>query len=101
MALIKIVQSEKDSMAVNNQRLILLTTSMIPNSPNSDVKDSSFFRRHAQLPSPEKVRARAKSRYLTSIHPDDRKLFSLTGPHVRPPPVLFEDLGLFSNGEAQ
>ncbi|KAK2800951.1 hypothetical protein FQN50_007926 [Emmonsiellopsis sp. PD_5] len=74
---------------------VRLTPSMIPTSPNFDVEDSQFFKKWTQLPSPEEVRAQAKVQHAAGVTLDNRKNFSLTGPHVRPPPVLFEHLGLF------
>jgi hypothetical protein len=68
---------------------------MIPKSPDFDVKDSQFFRKFTKLPSPEEVRSQAKAQHLAGVCPDNRKTFSLEGPHVRPPPVIFKDLGLF------
>lgn len=75
------------------QKRIQLTPSEIPNSPNFDVKDSSFFTKWSHLPSPEGVRAQAKAQHLAGINPDKRKVYN--GFHVTPPPVLFEDMGPF------
>ena len=36
-----------------------------------------------------------KAQYLEGVCPDNRKIFSMVGPHVRPPPVIFKDQGLF------
>lgn len=79
----------------NNRGPVRLTPSMIPNSPNFDVKDSSFFRQWRELPSPEVVKARAKHQHLAGVGPDPRKVYSVAMPHVRPLPVVFEDMGLF------
>jgi hypothetical protein len=68
---------------------------MIPKSADFDVKDSQFFRKFTKLPSPEEVRSQAKAQHLVGVCPDNRKTFSIAGPHVRPPPVIFKDLGLF------
>lgn len=76
------------------QKRIQLTPSEIPNSPNFDVKDSSFFTKWSHLPSPEEVRAQAKAQHLARINPDERKAYSMDGLHVRPPSVLFEHMGL-------
>ncbi|KAI2730428.1 hypothetical protein CBS147332_2280 [Penicillium roqueforti] len=43
---------------------VQLTPSMIPKSPNFDVKDSQFFRKFTKLPSPEEVRLQAKAQHL-------------------------------------
>lgn len=80
---------------INNGGPVWLTPSMIPNSPNFDVKDSSFFRRWRELPSPEEVKAQAECQHLAGVNPDHRKDYSLAMPHIRPPPVVFEDMGLF------
>lgn len=68
---------------------------MIPNSPNFDVKDSSFFRQWRKLPSPEEVKAQAECQHLAGVNPDHRKDYSFAMPHIRPPPVVFENMGLF------
>jgi hypothetical protein len=68
---------------------------MIPKSADFDVKDSQFFRKFTKLPSPEEVRSQAKAQHLVGVCPDNRKTFSIAGPYVRPPPVIFKDLGLF------
>lgn len=68
---------------------------MIPKSSDFDVKDSQFFKKFTKLPSPEEVRSQAKAQHLAGVCPDNRKTFSINGPHVRPPPVIFKDLGLF------
>ncbi|KXG50572.1 Aminoglycoside phosphotransferase [Penicillium griseofulvum] len=72
----------------------ILTPSMIPKSTNFDAKDSQFFKKFASLPSPEEVRKQSKSQYLET-YPDDREAFSMTWYRMRPPPVIFKDLGLF------
>lgn len=69
---------------------VQLAPLMIPQSPDFDVKGSRFFRIFTKLPSPEEVRSQAKAQHLTGGNP-----FSIAGPHVRPPPVIFKDLGLF------
>ncbi|KAJ5189992.1 Aminoglycoside phosphotransferase [Penicillium cf. griseofulvum] len=81
--------------ALIKQDRVQLTPLMIPESPDFDVKDSQFFKRFTKLPTPEEVRSQAKAQHLAGVCPDDRKTFSITGPYVRPPPVIFKDLGLF------
>ncbi|PYH72624.1 phosphotransferase family protein [Aspergillus vadensis CBS 113365] len=73
---------------------VQLTPSMIPDLSNYNVKESSFFTRWEQLPSPEEVRAQAKAQHLAGINPDRRKDYSTDSFHTRPPPVLFEVLNL-------
>ncbi|PLN85985.1 phosphotransferase enzyme family protein [Aspergillus taichungensis] len=73
---------------------IQLTPSKVPSSPNFVVQDSSFFQKWDQLPSPSEVQARAKAQHLAGVHPDPRRVY-LTPPYVRPPPVVFEEMGLF------
>ncbi|KAJ5081959.1 Aminoglycoside phosphotransferase [Penicillium argentinense] len=68
---------------------------MIPKSPVFDAKSSRFFERFARLPSPDEVRKQAETQHLEGLCLDERKSFSIAGPHVRPPPVVFKDLGLF------
>jgi hypothetical protein len=77
------------------QEPLLLTPLMIPKSPNFNARDSQFFRKFNDLPSPEEVRAQAKAQHLAGVNPDDRKTLSMVGPYVRSPPVIFKDLGLF------
>ncbi|CAI7588143.1 unnamed protein product [Penicillium glandicola] len=73
---------------------VLLTPLMIPKPHDFDVKDSKFFKRFTNLPSPEDVRSQAKAQHLAGVCLDGRRTFSVVGPNVRPPPVIFEDLGL-------
>ena len=73
---------------------IRLVPSMAPNSPNFDVKDSDFFKKWSQLPSPEEVRAQVKAQVLAGVTVDSRKDFSPISPRARPPPALFEHMGL-------
>lgn len=74
---------------------LLLTPSMVPRSPNFDAKESRYFKKFTNLPSPEEVRKQAKTQQLARACSDNRKSFSIAGPHVRPPPVILDDLGLF------
>lgn len=77
------------------QELLLLTPSMVPRSANFDAKESQYFKKFTNLPSPEEVRKQAKAQHLSGICPDKTKSFLMAGPHVRPPPVILKDLGLF------
>lgn len=74
---------------------VLLTPLMIPKFPGFRCEASQFFEKFTNLPSPEEVRAQAKAQHLAGVCSDDRKTFSMVGPHVRPPPVIFKDQGLF------
>jgi aminoglycoside phosphotransferase len=74
---------------------IRLPQSRIPNTPNFIVEESSFFQRWARLPSPNEVQARATTQHLAGGGPDRRKTHSIAAPYVRPPPAIFEELGLF------
>ena len=67
---------------------------MVPKDANFDVKHSSFFQRHRQLPSPQTIRSQAREQHLAGIKTDKRKTFNLTGRNVCPPPVLIESMGL-------
>lgn len=73
---------------------IRLTPSIIPDSADFDVKDSSFFKRWDTLPSPDEVRSQAYVQHVSGTTLDERRRFSITGPHVWPPPVLFKHMGL-------
>ncbi|KAL4801842.1 phosphotransferase enzyme family protein [Aspergillus unguis] len=70
-----------------------LAPSMLPDGVDFDVKDSSFFTRCSELPSPTAVQAQAESQRLAGFSPDPRELHSPQN-FVRPPPVLFKNLGL-------
>lgn len=83
-----------EAEGVLQHELALVTPSMIPKSPVFDAKESRFFERYSSLPSPEEVRKRAKAQYLEGLCLAKRSPFSMTGHHVRPPPVVFKDLGL-------
>ncbi|KAE8350134.1 kinase-like domain-containing protein [Aspergillus coremiiformis] len=80
---------------MNKLGRVQLTPSMIPNSPNFDVKDSTFFSKWSQLPSPKEVRAQAEAQNLLGVNPDNRKIHSSTIPSIRPPPVIFKNMRLF------
>ncbi|RLL97414.1 hypothetical protein CFD26_102572 [Aspergillus turcosus] len=67
---------------------------MIPDCPNFDVKDSSFFRKWRELPSPRDVQAQAESQHLAGVNPDPRRDYRRDASSGRPPPVVFEDMGL-------
>ncbi|KLJ07850.1 hypothetical protein EMPG_16680 [Blastomyces silverae] len=68
---------------------------MLPNSPNEDFRQSSFFKTWPQLPSPEGVRAQARAQYLAGSGLDKRKTFGARGPQWNPPPATFASMGLF------
>ena len=74
---------------------VRLTQSNVPISPSFLVEDSSFFQKWDRLPSPNEVQARADAQYRAGVHPDQRKTLSTAAPYVRPPPVIFEEMGLF------
>ncbi|KAK2765226.1 hypothetical protein FQN54_008925 [Arachnomyces sp. PD_36] len=84
-------------MSLNSasQAPIILPLSAIPKDRDFDVKDSSFFLKHAQLPSPQTVRSEARAQYLAGIRIDKRKHFDPAGLNLSPPPVIFESMGLF------
>lgn len=73
---------------------IRLKPSILPHDINFDVKDSSFFFKWDELPSPQRVQAQAKAHHLAGFTIDPRRQHTLTGPFARPPPVVFEDMGL-------
>ncbi|PVH91944.1 kinase-like protein [Periconia macrospinosa] len=67
----------------------------IPTAQNYDVRTSSFFQDHEELPTPEEVRSRARTQYLSG------KLWGWKGRRVtdgyngRPVPAVFEEMNLF------
>lgn len=73
---------------------VRLTPSMIPHSPDFDVEDSSFFNKWRELPSPEQVRERATAQWAAGTALDKRKVLTYGGKHMKPPPAVFEELGL-------
>lgn len=74
---------------------IRLLQSIIPNTLNFIVEESSFFEKWDRLPSPNEVQARAKAQHLARGCPDRSQTHSIAAPYVRPPPAIFEELGLF------
>ncbi|GFF48390.1 hypothetical protein IFM58399_08288 [Aspergillus lentulus] len=79
----------------NNEGPIRLTPSMIPNSPNFDVRDSSFFRKWDELPSPKDVQAQAEAQRLAGFNPNPRRDYQSAVPYfIKPQPAVFEDLNL-------
>jgi hypothetical protein len=74
---------------------IVLGLSTIPSGANFDVQDSSFFQKYGQLPSPQTVRSEARAQHFAGTSVDKRKQFNLTGSNYKPPPVVFEKMGLF------
>lgn len=73
----------------------VVTPADVPKAANFDVRTSSFFRHHHQLPSPEEVRSRARAQYLACTHwgwktRDVSKVYN-----ARPAPAVFEDMSLF------
>jgi hypothetical protein len=83
-------------MACSAEKSMRLTPSMIPDSLNFDVKKSSFFGCWSQLPSPKDVRERARAQQAKRVNPDDSTVHAIAAPYVRPPPALFEEMGLFA-----
>ncbi|OJD16947.1 hypothetical protein AJ78_02929 [Emergomyces pasteurianus Ep9510] len=78
-----------------DQAPVQCTPDILPNCPNEDFRQSSFFKKWPQLPSPEAVRAQARAQYQAGSAPDQRKTFGPTGPQWSPPPASFESMGLF------
>ncbi|KAH8429775.1 uncharacterized protein LDX57_007447 [Aspergillus melleus] len=75
-------------------RPVRLTPSMIPDVSNFDAKDSSFFNNWSELPSPSEVRGLAKRQWASGASLGKRKSLLYGGRHMRPPPALFENMGL-------
>ncbi|KAF4169708.1 hypothetical protein CNMCM6936_006867 [Aspergillus lentulus] len=79
----------------NNEGPIRLTPSMIPDSPNFDVRDSSFFRKWDELPSPKDVQAQAEAQRLAGFNPNPRSDYQSAVPYfIKPQPAVFEDTNL-------
>lgn len=73
---------------------IRLTPSMTPDASNFAARDSSFFKKWTESPPPEQVREKAKAQWLSGTSLDKRRAFSNGGRHIRPPPAMFENMGL-------
>ncbi|KAJ5084763.1 hypothetical protein NUU61_009342 [Penicillium alfredii] len=67
---------------------------MIPDAPNFDAKDSSFFNKWRTLPPPEQVQEKAKAQWVSGTSLDKRKTLSYGARYMRPPPAVFENMGL-------
>ncbi|KAF1951287.1 phosphotransferase enzyme family protein [Byssothecium circinans] len=68
---------------------------LAPNEANFDVRSSSFFQHHNQLPSPDEVRTHARAQYLAGTQWGDKRRQVLDDYNTRPCPAVFESLGLF------
>ncbi|KAF2122620.1 kinase-like domain-containing protein [Lophiotrema nucula] len=73
----------------------VITPADVPKAANFDVRTSSFFQHHDQLPSPEEVRSRARAQYLASTHWGWKTRDVSQGYNARPVPAVFEDMSLF------
>jgi hypothetical protein len=79
----------------NNEGPIRLTPSIISNSPNLDVRESSFFREWDELPSPEDVQAQAEAQCLAGFNPNPRRDYKSAVPHfIKPQAAVFADMNL-------
>jgi hypothetical protein len=67
---------------------------MIPDVSNFDAKDSLFFNKWSELPPPRQVREKTKAQWLSGTSLDKPKTLTYGGCHMRPPPAVFEDMGL-------
>lgn len=82
----------------NNKGCIRLTPSMIPKYLNFDDRDSSFFRKWDELPSPKDVQAQAEAQRLVGFNPNPRRDYQSAVPSfVKPQPAVFADMGLLVN----
>lgn len=81
-------------MTPERERMRLLQ-SETSNPLNFMVEDSSFFQKWDRLPSPNEVQARAQAQHLAGEYPDPWITDSIAVSYMRPPPALFEELGLF------
>lgn len=68
----------------------VVTLADVPTAANFDVRTSSFFQHHSQLPSPEEVRSRARSQYLAGTHWGWKLRGVSTGYNAHPAPAVFE-----------
>jgi hypothetical protein len=61
------------------------------------MEDSSFFHKWDRLPSANEVQAGARTQHqhLAGGYPNQNKVHLMAAPYVRPPPVIFEEMGLF------
>ncbi|KAF2002346.1 phosphotransferase enzyme family protein [Amniculicola lignicola CBS 123094] len=70
-----------------------ITPEDIPKAANFDVRTSSFFQHHTQLPSPEEVRSQAKAQREAGTHWGWKER-GVSGT-ARPSPAVFEEMSLF------
>ena len=73
----------------------VVTPADVPKAANFDVRTSSFFRHHDQLPSPEEVRSRARAQHLAGTHWGWKTRGVSKVYNARPAPAVFEDMSLF------
>ncbi|KAF2280463.1 kinase-like protein [Westerdykella ornata] len=66
-----------------------------PKAANFDVRPSSFFQHHDQLPSPEEVRSRARAQYSAGTYWGWRTGGVKERYNRRPTPAVFEEMSLF------
>jgi aminoglycoside phosphotransferase len=71
-------------------KAVNITPADVPTSVNFDVRSSSFFQYHSQLPSPEEVRSRARAQYLADTHWGWKTRGVATGYNAHPTPAVFE-----------
>ncbi|OOQ84589.1 hypothetical protein PEBR_29634 [Penicillium brasilianum] len=79
---------------LNPDRRLILTPSMIPNSSKFDAKDSRYFKKFTNLPSPEEVRKKTKAQQLAGTFVDKRRTLYEGGIQWRAPVVVFQELSL-------
>ncbi|KAJ5969962.1 hypothetical protein N7501_006210 [Penicillium viridicatum] len=87
------MSSDMASICPQNER-VRLTPSMIPDACNFDAKDSSFFNKWRELPSPEEVRRTTEEQWIAGTSLDKRKNLTHAGRNMRPPLAVFEHMGL-------
>lgn len=79
---------------LNPDRRLILTPSMIPNSSNFDAKDSRYFKKFTNLPSPEEVRKKTKAQQLAGTSVDKRRTLYESDIQRRAPVTVFQELSL-------
>jgi aminoglycoside phosphotransferase len=72
-----------------------ITPSDVPKAASFDVRTSSFFQHHDQLPSPEEVRSQARAQYVAGTHWGRKERNVNEGYNSRPSPAVFEEMSLF------
>lgn len=68
----------------------VVTPGYVPTSANFDVRTSSFFRYHDQLPTPAEVRSQARAQWQAGTHWGWKERIVTDGYNAHPVPAVFE-----------